>query len=142
MYYNFMEPDVFLNYVNEAVEGLPSEFKEKLDNVSIFVEDYPTPSQTKKLAIREGKMYLLGLYEGIPQTHRGSYGVGGALPDKITIFKYPILSISQNEEELVDQIQSTVLHEIGHHFGMNEKEIRAAEEARRKKRHALKNRVK
>lgn len=129
-----MENDLFLTYVNSAVEGLPKEFKGKLDNVEIFVEDYPSPQQIRTLKIREGRMYLLGLYEGIPQTRRGgNYGIGGAIPDRITIFKYPILSIVQNEEELIDQIQSTVLHEIGHHFGMSEKEIRNAEKERKRK---------
>jgi predicted Zn-dependent protease with MMP-like domain len=133
MYHTQMENDLFLKYVNKAVEELPSEFKEKMDNVSIFVEDYPTELQISKLRVREGKMYLLGLYEGIPQTIRGGgYGIGGAMPDKITIFKYPILAIVKSEEELIDQIQSTVLHEIGHHFGMSEKQIRNAENQRKK----------
>lgn len=105
----------FEEYVDEAIKGLPKEFREKLDNVSVFVEDWPRNNAP-----------LLGLYEGIPKTRRGSYGVGGAVPDKITLFKYPILSIAHSPEHLIKLIRDTLYHEIGHHFGMSEEDIRKA----------------
>ncbi len=121
--------DEFTNYVNKALEELPAEFKEKLDNVNIFVEDYPTREQFVKLRMRPEHTLLLGLYEGIPQTKRGNYGQG-VLPDKITLFKMPILSLAQNREHLVQLIKDTLFHEVGHHFGMSEKEIRDAQSKR------------
>ena len=69
---------------------------------------------------------LLGLYQGIPQTKRRNYGVGPTLPDKITIFKYPLLRISRSYEEAIANIKATVIHEIAHHFGMSEEDIHKA----------------
>ena len=77
---------------------------------------------------------LLGLYEGVPQTRRGRYGIGGHLPDKITIFKIPIERIARSKVHLIQIVVNTVRHEIAHHFGMDEHRVRDAEhEARTKK---------
>ena len=128
-----MDDEQFSRYVDEAIASLPQEFREKLDNVAVVVDEYPTALQLQKLKMRDGSMLLLGLYEGIPQTKRNAgYGVGGTLPDKITIFKQPILQVTRSEQETVAQIRSTVLHEIAHHFGMDEKAVRQAELKRRK----------
>jgi len=97
------------------------EFTEKLENVSVVVEDYPNQHQLKKVGT--GGM-LLGLYEGVPKTKRGRYGIGATLPDKITIFKIPILAISRSIEQLKENVRNTVIHEIAHHFGMSEARIR------------------
>lgn len=118
-------PD-FDPYIQKALEEMPTEFREKLDNVNIFVEDFPTREQAIKFNLRAERKILLGLYEGIPQNKRGRYGVGGALPDKITLFRVPILSIVRTQEELVKQIKDTLYHEIGHHFGMSEEDIERA----------------
>jgi predicted Zn-dependent protease with MMP-like domain len=120
----------FEEYVEFAIKQLPREFQEKLDNVAIFVEDYPTQSQIGKFQNRGERTMLLGLYEGIPQTKRGSYGIGPTLPDKITLFRIPILSLAHSRENLIERIKDTLWHEIGHHFGMSEKELRAAEKQR------------
>lgn len=118
-----MNPEEFDEYVDIAIEQLPKEFSLALDNVNIFVEDFPTPNQLHKLRMRRGHT-LLGLYEGIPKTKRGSgYGVGGTMPDKITLFRYSILSIVTTKEELIKQIRNTLYHEIGHHFGLSEEEL-------------------
>ena len=117
----------FDSLVESAIKELPKEFRKKLSNVDIFVEDYPSPEQLYKLNMRKGHT-LLGLYEGIPQTKRGSgYGVGGTMPDKITLFKQAIFSVSENETDLIEQIRETLFHEIGHHFGMSEEELRKAQ---------------
>ncbi len=128
MYYIIiiMELEDFELIVEKAIETIPEEFREKMENVSILVEDWPRRDQLMKLRSRGESGMLLGLYEGIPQTRRGRYGVGGHLPDKITIFRIPLLRISRNVRELINNIQNTVVHEVGHHFGMNEKEIRDA----------------
>lgn len=121
-----MEDNEFENIIKKAFEELPSEFKEKMENVSIVYEDWPTPQQERQLSDRGQRGILLGLYQGIPKTKRGSYGIGATLPDKITIFKTPLLSISRNYQEAVNNIKETVIHEIAHHFGMSDEEINNA----------------
>lgn len=119
-----MPQDEFDDYIELAIKQLPDEFRLKLDNVEILVEDFPSPEQLHKLQMRKGHT-LLGLYEGIPQTKRGAgYGVGGTMPDKITLFRYTILAVSSDKESAVKQIKDTLYHEIGHHFGMSEEELR------------------
>lgn len=118
-----MDDTEFEHLVNRAVSNLPDEFKEKLDNVAVVTADWPTRVQTEILAKRGERGLLLGLYQGIPQTKRRNYGIGPTLPDKITIFKYPILRISASYEDAIKNIKDTVIHEIAHHFGMSEEEI-------------------
>jgi len=117
----------FESYLCDAMGQLPEEFKNKLNNVDIFIEDYPSQNQINKFAKSKKDYLLLGLYEGIPQNRRGNYGVGGAVPDKITIFRYPILSLARSREHLIKLIKDTLFHEIGHHFGMSERQIREAQ---------------
>lgn len=119
-----MDDQQFNALVEKAIKSLPGEFSEKINNVNILVGDWPNIRQQRVLKQRGG--LLLGLYEGIPQTRRGSYGVGGVLPDKITIFKFPILMVSKNFEEIEARIKETVIHEIGHHFGLSDNEIKRA----------------
>ena len=121
-----MNEQEFEDLVDEAVESLPSEFSNLLENVSIIVEDLPSGYQMHKMRQKGVHGMLLGLYEGVPQTKRGHYGIGGALPDKITIFRLPILRISRTNKEVKKQVRDTVLHEIGHHFGMSEEQIHDA----------------
>ena len=131
-----MDDDVFEGLVDKAVDEIPEEFKDKMENVSILTQDWPSGYQEDKLGggsqsdsnvnQRRQRRLIFGLYEGIPQTRRGSYGVGGALPDKITIFKIPILMISRTYEDVVRNVLDTVIHEVGHHFGMNEEDIHKA----------------
>jgi len=118
-----MDDKDFEYLVEKAIETIPEEFKEKLENVSIVTAEWPSRHQMANVG---GKGFLLGLYEGIPQTKRGRYGVGGTLPDKITIFKIPILRISRTLEEVIRKVRETVIHEVGHHFGLSETEIRRA----------------
>lgn len=113
-----MDEEEFEKYVHEAIASLPEEFREKIENVEILVEDYSMRGT------------LLGLYEGIPKTRRGQYGVGPTLPDRITIFRYPILMMSRSKAHAIDLIRDTVKHEIAHHFGMDEKTVRNAEARR------------
>ncbi len=120
-----MTPEAFEQLVTEALNSLPQEFQEKLNNVSIVIEDYPTPYQQQKMHLRHN-MSLFGLYEGVPQTKRTStYSL--VLPDKITIFQKPIEAFSNTEEEIKTQVKKTVLHEIGHHFGLTDEELRKLE---------------
>ena len=109
----------------QAVASLPPEFAERLDNISIVVQDWASPEQLRKVNLTEPH-HLLGLYEGIPLTRRPD-AYAGALPDRISIFRVPIEEMSHNDEEIKAQVRSTVMHEIGHYFGMSEKEIREIE---------------
>jgi predicted Zn-dependent protease with MMP-like domain len=120
-----MNRDMFEQLVAEVLDSLPEKFGGKLQNVAIVVEDWPNTHHLLAGKVKPG-MTLFGLYEGVPQTKRGQYMA--VLPDKISIFAGPILmAAGQNMNEIRKQIQSTVLHEIGHHFGMSEKEIREAQ---------------
>ena len=104
-----MTDEAFKQIVQETIQTLPKEFLRQLDNVEIVIEEYPPDPS------------LLGLYHGVPKTGRG---IGYfALPDKITIYKKPLLRISRNEDEAKKHIHDTVLHEIGHHFGLSEEEL-------------------
>ncbi|MBI2028514.1 MAG: metallopeptidase family protein [Candidatus Levybacteria bacterium] len=115
-----MDEERFRELVEEAIDSLPTEFAEKLNNVAVIVEDTPSPMQIRKLGLRSLTL-LLGLYEGIPQTKRGHYS--GVLPDKITIFKSSIEMIARTEEEIKEKVRDTVIHEIGHHFGLSDKDL-------------------
>lgn len=119
-----MNDEEFENTIKKAVEEMPSEFKNKMENVSIVFSDYPSEEQIKMVSMDGKRGLLLGLYQGIPQTRRRNYGIGPTLPDKITIFKIPILSISRSYEEAVVNIRKTVIHEIAHHFGMSDYDIK------------------
>ena len=116
-----MEDDQFEKLVQEAINSLPSEFAEKLDNVSIVVQEAPSYYQMAKTKSPPNSL-LFGLYEGVPQTKRGNYS--GVLPDKITIFKKSIEKVARNGEEIKAQVRATVIHEIGHHFGLSDKDLR------------------
>ncbi len=104
----------FYELVERALEGLPPELSELLDNVAIVVDDWPEYSTP--LVVDDDTLY--GLYEGIPLTERGA-GYQGMLPDKITIFRGP-LERDFHRAELEEQIRITVVHEIAHHFGIDE----------------------
>lgn len=121
-----MEDAEFERIIDQAVSELPQEFRDKMENVAIVMADFPTNQQLSKLAERNERGLLLGLYEGIPKTKRRYYGVGGQLPDKITIFKYPLLQISSSLEDAIQNIKDTVIHEIAHHFGLSDDDIRKA----------------
>jgi len=121
----------FKKIVEKGMKAIPEKFLRKLDNVAIVIEDEPTPAQKKKLNIHSN-WTLLGLYEGVPRTERGT-NYNAVLPDKITIFQKPIEKEAQGEENLKEIVKNTVWHEIAHHFGMSETRVRQAEIERRKK---------
>jgi len=113
----------FENIVTDAIESLPDKFKTKIYNVAIFVEDFPTLEQMRKVNVRN-KYGLFGLYEGYHQASRRN--VGPVLPDRITIFRVPIMSAFDSPAAAKEQIIRTVKHEIAHHFGSDEHGARKA----------------
>jgi predicted Zn-dependent protease with MMP-like domain len=111
----------FGELVEAAIQELPEEFAEFLEEVPIEVRDQPTESQLQRAGVRKGGL-LLGLYVGRPRTRRHVED-SGALPDVIYIFQEPIQAVCGNEAQLIRQVRVTVLHEIGHHFGLNEEDL-------------------
>ena len=126
-----MEREKFEALVARALENLPPEFKSKLENVDIVVEDWPTPTQLRQVKLRHPGQ-LLGLYQGVPQTRRGR-GYGMVLPDKISIFRKAIEAQCRFGEEIEVKIGEVVRHEIAHHFGTDEKTLRRIEGERYRK---------
>lgn len=118
-----MDDKNFEKLVKSALKKIPREFKQKLNNIDIVIEDLPNSSQIQNMLARGEKGILLGLYEGIPLTERRSYGIGGPLPDKISIFKLNILRISRNLDDVERLVRDTVIHEIGHRFGLSDEKI-------------------
>jgi predicted Zn-dependent protease with MMP-like domain len=112
----------FRELVAEALDDLPEEFAELLDNVAVVVEDEPDPEVLAEFDMdpAEGDE-LLGLYQGIPLDARG-FDYGG-LPDRVVIYRGPILRITRSRREIVEQVRETVLHELGHHFGLQEEDL-------------------
>lgn len=124
-----MEFIEFEKLVKEAVLELPENIRAKMENVALTVDNNPTQEQLHKTGTRRGS-FLLGLYEGIPQAAWGR-GFGGHLPDKITIFKESIERFASNSGDIKKMVKYVVWHEIAHHFGFNEKEVREMEKKRR-----------
>ena len=126
-----MEREKFEALVTRVIENLPPEFGNKLDNVDVVVEDWPSPMQLRNVKLRHPSQ-LLGLYEGVPQTRRGG-GYGMVLPDKISIFQKPIEAQCRLGEDIEAKIGEVVCHEIAHHFGTDERTLQRIEGKRRKK---------
>jgi predicted Zn-dependent protease with MMP-like domain len=103
-----MSPERFEELVSDALDTIPRDFMAAMSNVVVLVED-----------IDPGNDHLLGLYHGVALTERTSY-YSGVLPDRITIFRLPILRMCDTEEDVVRQVRVTVVHEIGHHFGIDD----------------------
>jgi predicted Zn-dependent protease with MMP-like domain len=116
-----MDEMTFRAHVNEAFDSLPDEFKSQLKNVEITVEDEPSEEQRNVLKLRRHSL-LYGLYSGVPQIVPGEERAN--LPDRITIFRIPILIANQTEEDIIQQIRDTLYHEIGHYFGLDEAKLR------------------
>lgn len=115
----FVVPTVrFEELVAEALDEIPEALAAHMDNVAVFVEDVPTAEQ----AGHDGDL-LLGLYEGISLTHRGPMSYEGVMPDRITIFRLAICEVSRSEAEVRRQVLETVVHEVGHHFGLDDDEL-------------------
>ena len=113
----------FEQWVAEAIDSLPEKYLNNIYNVAFIVEDYPTSAQHKKSKLDKGHV-LYGLYEGYHQSGRRTNGL--IMPDRITIFRRAIVNQCSTEQEVKDQIFSTVMHEIAHHFGSDEKGARNA----------------
>lgn len=113
--------EAFDRLITRAMDELPQRYILGLENVAIVQADEPTSEQVQKMKLDHNHL-LLGLYEGIPLTHRGN-GYTFVLPDKITLFKKHILAAVRSEAELFEQIKRTLWHEIAHYYGLDHKRI-------------------
>lgn len=115
-----MERRRFLRLVRQALEDIPEPFSDWLENIDVVVERRPTRSELYEAGVGADEA-LFGLYQGIPLTERESYGM--VLPDKISIYQEPLEDAFPDETELVEEIRTTVLHELAHHFGMSDEHL-------------------
>lgn len=116
--------DQFEVLVAEALDSLPDEIVAWLDNVVVVVGERPTPEQLAQVGLGPGDL-LFGLYVGLPKTRRG-FTYGEIVPDKIMIYRQAIEQVCRTPARIRECVRKTVLHEIGHHFGMDEDQLRAA----------------
>jgi predicted Zn-dependent protease with MMP-like domain len=107
--------EAFEAMVADALDSIPEELASELENVAVMVQDWPTAAQ---LDGRSGT--LLGLYEGVDLPRRSPLGYSGVMPDKITIFRGPLSARARDEADLAEQVRVTVLHEVGHYFGLSD----------------------
>jgi predicted Zn-dependent protease with MMP-like domain len=111
----------FEELVVEALDSLPPDIQEKLENVEVVIELRPSPAQLRRLGLGPSQT-LFGLYEGIPLTERTSH-YGMVLPDKITIFREPLEARCRSDEQVRQLVRHTVLHELAHHFGISDERL-------------------
>jgi predicted Zn-dependent protease with MMP-like domain len=110
----------------KALETLPEEYKQYFSNITIFIEDYPGYEDLNRFNTK--KELLLGLFSGVPYPRKGGFfDIPYPLPDKIILFQKNIERICSIQKELVEQIQKTLVHEVGHYFGLSEKDLRKFE---------------
>ena len=112
----------FEEIVAEALDGIPEEIAENLSNISVIVEAWPSPETLEDVGLSD-RYELLGLYEGVPLTDRGTY-YGEVLPDRISIFQGPIEAVAHSKLKLREEIRKVVVHEIAHHIGIGEERLR------------------
>jgi predicted Zn-dependent protease with MMP-like domain len=116
----------FQRLVARALDALPRKFRREMRNLAVVVEDAPSAALLAEMEI-EPPDTLLGLYQGTPLTARG-WDFGNTLPDRIVIFQEPIEEVCEDEDEIVGTIGETVIHEVGHYFGLSEEQIEAIED--------------
>jgi predicted Zn-dependent protease with MMP-like domain len=126
-----MERERFEELVAQAVESLPQQFKDRLENVAVVVQYWPTGRQLRSVGLRR-REDLLGLYEGVPMTAFGrDHSMTPVLPEKISIFQKPIELAYRSDGRILRGIEETVRHEIAHHFGISDRRIQDIARERR-----------
>ena len=108
-----------------ALKRLPNFIREKMENVDVVVEDRAPQDLIMEMGLHSPSE-LLGLYQGVPLDRRGFY-YGNVLPDKITLFQFPIESICKTKEEIQERVREVVVHEVGHYFGLDDEKLRELE---------------
>lgn len=121
-YMEWMDASEFAETVMEVLEDLPEEFRRRIENVEIEIRDWPRRQDLEQAGLPPGQT-LLGLYQGIPLTERGQ-GYNMVLPDRIILFRGPIMRAGGSRAGIRRQIRRTLLHEIAHHFGISDERLR------------------
>ena len=115
-------PEEFEQLVAQALDDLPEDIQQHLQNIEVVVAEWPTAAELRSVGMKPGQL-LLGLYQGVPLTKRGNrYGL--VLPDKVTIFQGTIERVCHTPEQVIRQVQRTVKHELAHHFGISDDRLR------------------
>jgi predicted Zn-dependent protease with MMP-like domain len=117
-----MDRQHFEELVLEAVEALPQRFLDRLANIDIEVREWPSPEELRSARVPAGAT-LLGLYVGIPRTRRGAH-YNLALPDRILIYQRPIERLCRSDDEVRERVGRVIQHEIAHHFGLTDADLR------------------
>ena len=115
---SFLDRKVFERLVGDAIAELPEEFRRKLKNIAIIVEDYPSEELIERMGLSPGDT-LFGLYEGVPLTERGFFAEP-LYPDRILIFQGAIEDACDSPEEVKEELKTTLVHEVAHFFGMDD----------------------
>ncbi|MGE5234397.1 MAG: metallopeptidase family protein [Acidobacteriota bacterium] len=118
-----MGPEEFEAVVAEALDGIPAELGELIQNVAVVVEDEPTEDDLFDAGLDPDEDTLFGLYQGVALPERGGGSYGGTLPDRIVIYRLPLLEACSSRRELIREIRDTVVHEVGHYFGLDEDQL-------------------
>lgn len=126
-----MNRSSFEKLVDRSLQRLPKKYRDELRNIIVEVEGEPSEELLEDMGIEEGELY--GLYQGVPLTER-EWNYGNALPDRIVIYQGPIERDSRNDEEVEEIVLDTVMHEIGHYFGFDDKTLYTIEDEKIKKR--------
>lgn len=116
-----MEREDFIKVVEDSLDSLPKEFRRRIHNVAILVEDYP-PHQSYRHAGKRGRL-LLGIFQGVPATRKSVFDLSAG-PAHIVLYQKNIEAVCANEAEVRHQIRQTLLHELGHYFGMTEEQLK------------------
>ncbi|MBM4140112.1 MAG: metallopeptidase family protein [Nitrospira sp.] len=112
----------FDRLVEKALEELPEEFRKYFTNITVIAEDQPSRADRRLTGSKE---LLLGLFRGVPYTRKGGFfDIPYPMPDKIILFQKNIESLCSSEKELMEEITKTLIHEVGHYFGLSEKDLR------------------
>lgn len=117
-----IDPEEFEGLVRKAVDGLPDQYRRLLKNVTVVVEAEPSREVLEEMEL-ESEDDLLGLYSGTARDAESFFDPGGHLPARISIYRGPILRLCRTAEEVIQEVRDTVVHEIGHHFGLDDNEM-------------------
>lgn len=112
-----LDDEEFQAVVEEALEQLPEQFSNLLENIAVFIEEEPSPYDLESLRDPHGE--LLGIFRGIPMTQKSTFTLP-FLPNQVVIFRGPILRVTHTRDEAIRQVRETVMHELGHYFGLSD----------------------
>ena len=109
--------NTFEDLVLQALDNVPARLRDRIENLDVIVKDWPAKRELASVGLNERRS-LLGLYEGVPLTLRSHYNL--VIPDKITIYQRPIEALSQTRKDITENVRKTLIHEIAHHFGIDD----------------------